>query len=105
MLCMNEVKRLCTDDTILMTVHVRDRMKLRGILYSDLVLAISNGEIIEQYENDTPYPSCLVHGYTADKCHLHAVVSIGSGMLWIITTYYPASDKWHNNYKTRKVDK
>ena len=105
MLNIVEIKHLCNDDTILMTVHVRDRMKLRGIQYSDLVLAVSNGEIIEQYKDDYPYPSCLIHGYTADKRHLHAVVSIGSGRLWVITTYYPTLDKWDNNYKTRKVAK
>ena len=103
MILVKDIKSLCHDDTIVITVHARERMKKRNISYDYLVLALSNGEIIEQYEDDNPYPSCLVLGYTSDNRPLHVVISIGSGVIWGITTYYPTLDKWEDDYKTRKA--
>lgn len=105
MISMKDVKPLCYDDTIVLTVHVLDMMKKRGILYNDILLTLSSGEIIEQYEEDKPYPSCLILGYTADNRPLHIVMSIGSGVIWGITAYYPTLEKWEADYKTRKVVK
>jgi len=102
MITMEEVKPLCTDETLVLTTHVRERMKKRGIEYSDLLFAVSNGEIIEQYKDDNPYPSCLVLGHTANNRPLHVVVSIGSGVLWVITSYCPAPEKWKKNFSERR---
>lgn len=51
------LRNLCKDETILMTKHVYNRCRERGIRYSDIKNAILNGEIIEQYPDDFPYPS------------------------------------------------
>jgi len=105
MLDIQDIKALCNDAGIVLTAHVDEMMNKRNVLYSDMVIAISNGEIIEQYESDKPFPSCLILGYTTDNRPLHIVVSIGSGVLWVITTYYPTLDRWESDYKTRKVVK
>jgi hypothetical protein len=102
---IEEIKPLCTDENILLTAHVLNRMKKRGIQYSDMVYAIRNGEIIEQYENDTPCPSCLVLGYTPSNSPLHTVLSVDGETIWIITAYYPSSDKWDDLFKNRKAVK
>ncbi|MCL2366577.1 MAG: DUF4258 domain-containing protein [Oscillospiraceae bacterium] len=68
-----------------------------------MIHAITNGEIIEQYRDDYPYPSCLILGATvSNKQHLHVVCGVSNGRLWIITTYYPDLGKWEADYKTRK---
>jgi len=105
MLDMKTIKPLCKDDCIVLTAHVDEMMNKRSVLYSDMVIAISNGEIIEQYENDKPFPSCLMLGYTLDNRPLHIVISISSGVIWVITTYYPTLDRWELDYKTRKAAK
>ncbi|MCL1806365.1 MAG: DUF4258 domain-containing protein [Oscillospiraceae bacterium] len=46
------------------TKHARIRLAERGITVNDLQNAIRTGEIIKQYEDDTPFPSCLVLGRT-----------------------------------------
>lgn len=61
------------------------------------------GEIIERYPNDYPYPSCLLLGSAVNKRKIHIVCGIGNGKLYIITAYYPDTDKWENDYKTRKA--
>ncbi|WOC31658.1 MULTISPECIES: DUF4258 domain-containing protein [Caproicibacterium] len=99
---IEDIWALCSDQTIFMTQHAHDRCRERGIKYKDLKSTILTGEIIEQYPTDTPYPSCLLLGVTVNHKPLHLVCSIGTGILWIITAYFPNSEKWDNNFKTRK---
>ena len=78
------------------------RCEERGIEYERLKEVILNGEIIEQYPNDYPYPSCLMLHSFANNIHLHVVIGLGEGLLWLITAYYPDDDEWESDYKTRK---
>lgn len=80
-------------------------MKERSIKYDDIVSSVLNGDIIEQYQDDTPYPSCLVCGYTEKGQPLHIVISLNKNIAWIITIYVPSLDKWNDDFKTRKVVK
>ena len=61
-----------------------------------------NGEIIEEYENDYPYPSCLVYGIDLNNKVLHIVCGSNKEELWIITAYQPNNTEWKNDLKTRK---
>ena len=104
-ICIDDLKSLCFfDDNIIMTQHLVIRCRERGIKFDDIKNAILTGEIIEQYPTDFPYPSCLVLGLNVKDIYLHVVSGIGDGKLWIITAYFPASDKWEDNYKVRKVE-
>ena len=68
----------------------------------DVMELIWNGEIIEQYPEDFPVPSCLVLGFTVRKRALHAVLSTDGTWIYLITAYYPSSDEWEEDMKTRK---
>ena len=78
------------------------RLFQREITTDDVVYAIQNGEIIEQYPLDYPYPSCLVLGIALNNKHIHVVCGLGLNELWLITAYYPNPDEWTNDLKTRK---
>ena len=84
------------------TKHCLNRLNQRNILMSDVKNAINNGEIIEYYYNDYPYPSCLIMGYTKSKKELHLVCGINKEYLFVITAYYPNSDKWEDDMKIRR---
>ena len=99
MLDIREIRELCTDDRIILTQHVVKRCQERGIAFNDIVNAILRGEIIEQYPDDYPYPSCLI----LSDGPLHVVAGIGQGMIWIITAYKPTAQKWESDWKTRKA--
>lgn len=75
----------------------------RGIKRADVKNCIKNGEIIEEYPNDYPKPSCLILGVTLDNKALHVVVGHDSDYLYIITAYYPTIDKFEEDHKTRRV--
>ena len=77
-------------------------MQERDITRVDVKNCLENGEIIEDYPNDFPYPSCLVFGYTINNKVIHVVVGKDSEYIYIITAYFPNTVKFENDLKTRK---
>ena len=59
-------------------------------------------EIIEQYPDDYPYPSCLILGMSIEDKYLHVVIGNHESDLFLITAYFPSFDKWESDFKTRK---
>lgn len=95
---------MCGTEHEIITLHCMARLEKRGIKIADVEYAILNGEIIELYPEDTPFPSCLIFGVLMDKTPLHIVCSIGDGKLYLITAYYPSLDKFEADYKTRRKE-
>lgn len=99
---IQEIKRLCEDETIEASGHFVERGRRRNISYKETKEAIINGEIIEEYPDDYPFPSCLILGVTVGGKVLHVVAGIGNGRLWLITVYEPDKARWSSDFKTRK---
>ena len=100
MLRIEDIRGLCTDDTIVLTEHLLIRMRQRQIKWKDIKHTIEEGEIIKQYPDDYPFPSCLINGE-----NLHIVCSVGEGRLYIITAYRPSLEQWETGGSTRKGDR
>ena len=98
----NIIKKLIANKKIRWTNHALVRLIQRNISQEDIENAILNGEIIEEYENDYPYPSCLIYGINLKNEVLHIVCGLNEIELWIITAYYPDNIKWEDDLKTRK---
>ena len=81
------------------------RLQERGIFPTDVISCITSGDIIEQYPNDYPYPSCLILGINTDSKYIHSVIGSNGSELTFITAYYPNLDKWEPDLKTRKAVK
>ena len=56
------------------TEHCATRMFERNISKIDVINTILNGKIIEYYENDYPFPSCLILGLDNGNVMLHVCV-------------------------------
>ena len=102
---VTELQKLCGAGSIRWTVHVLKRLMQRGIRQAAVIQAIDSGEIIEQYPEDYPHPSCLLLGTTATGDALHVVCGLGNGEVWMITAYHPDPDEWESDCKTRRVTK
>jgi hypothetical protein len=98
----NEVKRLCKLNAYRWTDHILERMARRNISREDVKSSLEYGEIIEEYPDDYPQPSCLILGRLDCNNPLHVVCGISHDELWMITTYYPDLTEWHDDYKTRR---
>ena len=99
---IDTIKKFVTCGKIRWTNHVIIRLLQRNINQRDVEHALLNGTIIEEYENDYPYPSCLILGYNIDNKILHIVCGISEDTVHIITAYYPNTDKWEEDMKTRR---
>ncbi len=96
------LKALCKPERIAITEHARLRLFERGIMVSDIISCIASGEIIEQYEDDKPFPSCLILGVSAQNKPIHVVVSEDGEFIYLITAYFPDESVWKSDYRTRK---
>ena len=104
-LSIDKIKELIKNEKIRWTNHVVVRLLQRRINQSDVESALLNGEIIEEYENDYPYPSCLVYGINIHNQVIHIVCGSNGIELWVITAYYPDNIEWEEDLKTRKENK
>lgn len=84
-------------------IHAVRRMFQRGIDELEVKDILEKGEIIEEYPDDTPFPSRLVLGWSALR-PLHVVVADNqkSGERIVVTVYEPSPDQWDNEFKRRK---
>lgn len=100
------ISELATDrKNIYLTLHVLNRFRERGITLADAQNVLLYGEIIEQYPNDYPFPSCLELGAAICGKALHVCCGVGDNKIWLITAYYPSEREWERDLKTRKVVK
>lgn len=102
MVDIEQYRRLNRDETIAVTNHARMRFAERGIALDDIEKAIENGQIIEEYLEDKPFPSCLISAHIAGDKALHLVVSSDEEFLYIITAYWPDAEKWTDDFTKRK---
>ena len=84
-------------------LHALLRMRERAISVDEVSHAIRTGKEIENYPEDTPYPSRLVLGWTGAR-PLHIVVAdnIKDREIIVITVYEPESKRWLPGFSRRK---
>jgi len=89
------------------TDHARKEMEaepLGRIRVEEVLQALDTGEIIEEYVDDTPYPSCLILGRTGAGRSVHIVCApvAAEERLVIVTTYQPDPERWEPDFRRRK---
>ena len=97
-----DIARLCKDQPLRWTNHILERLFQRNISTDDVKTVVANGEIIEQYPTDYPFPSCLMLGYTSTGRPLHVVCGSSGAELWLITAYFPNPFEWSKDFKQRR---
>ena len=91
-----------SDSNIKWAKHCLERIQERDISISDVESCLQTGEIIEYYPDDFPHPSCLIYGHTKENKILHIVVGSDGNTIFFITAYFPSTDKFEKDLKTRK---
>ncbi len=96
------IKSFVSSNKIKWSTHCLERMQERDISRADVKKCISTGEIIEDYPEDYPHPSCLIFGYSEADRVLHVVVGMDNECIYIITVYVPNREKFEDDLKTRR---
>lgn len=78
------------------TEHADEETHADALVYDEVYLSVMNGEVIETYKKDRPYPSCLVYGTNFAGEPIHSVWAYNEASLWavLITVYRPDPDRW-----------
>jgi len=81
---------------IKITNHADEEAEADQLVFDEVYYSVFQGEIIENYQNDKPYPSCLVYGKTFGGDPVHSVWAFNDKNQWtvLITVYRPDPDLW-----------
>ncbi|MCH8295798.1 DUF4258 domain-containing protein [Candidatus Poribacteria bacterium] len=90
---LTEIQDKIQKDEYRISDHAIKRMIQRSIDRFEVMEAILNGEIIEEYLQDKYSPSCLIYGRTKVGRDLHVQVSLAPKVV-VITTYEPHPGGW-----------
>ena len=102
MIDVERLKFYFETDSVFVSEHATKRFRERGIRIKDVRNAVKSGEIIEQYPDDYPYPSCLILGTSSTSEKIHVVMSDEGTSSRIITAYFPDKAKWSDDLRTRR---
>ncbi len=88
---------------IVFRVHAVKRMFQRQVSVDDVHKVLEIGEVIEDYPEDTPFPSKLFLGWSEGRpIHVVAASNEASGETIIITVYEPDPNEWEPGFRRRK---
>ena len=90
--------------TVVFSVHAARRMFERGMSADDVVEVVGRGETIEDYPEDTPYPSKLLLGQPEGR-PIHVVVALNEAddETIVVTVYEPDPSKWEPGFRRRML--
>lgn len=89
--------------TFVYRVHAAKRMLQRGVPAADVEAVVAQGDTIEDYPDDTPFPSRLLLGAPAARpLHVVAADEPGTDITYIITAYYPDPAQWDVDFRRRR---
>ena len=99
------IRKIAEKDRIAFKKHSAIRMREREIYADEVKEVLMHGEIIEEYWDDRPFPSCLVFGFTEKQKPVHIVIAINSDdqIIYVITVYSPSKEEWENGFMRRKT--
>ena len=84
--------------------HADEEAEADHLMFDEIYFSVLHGEIIEDYPNDKPYPSCLIYGETFSGAPVHSVWAYNANNQWavLITVYKPDPKRWINWRERRK---
>ncbi len=83
--------------------HALRRMAQRGITPADVSAVLTAATVVDDYPNDTPYPSQLLLGIVDGRAiHVVAACDGATDECYIITAYEPDPSLWQSDWMTRR---
>ena len=78
------------------SIHADEKIDNDLITIGDIFASVQDGEVIEDYPDDRPFPSCLIYGRAHGTEPLHSVWGYDEDerLAVLITVYRPDPDRW-----------
>ena len=94
---------MTAEEKLIFRAHALGRMFERRISADDVRNVLKSGSTIEEYPDDTPYPSRLVLGRAGGRpIHVVAARNDARCETIVVTVYEPDPDQWDAEYRRRK---
>ena len=78
--------------------------KERSISVAYLLVVLNSGATVEDYPEDTPFPSRLTLGWVGQRpVHVVWATAASTGRVVIITVYEPNLEEWDNAFCRRRT--
>ena len=106
MIKIEDIIESIKDGRIRITDHADDEAQNDNLLFEDIFISVQKGEIIEQYPDDKPYPSCLILGKDIKGEPIHSVwtYNVETKSSVLVTVYRPHPERWKEDWKTRRQE-
>lgn len=96
MMTIGEIVDAIRDNRLRITDHADEEAQADKLTLDEIFFSVFQGEIIEAYPGDKPYPSCLIYGATFTDEPVHSVWAYNEANQWavLITVYRPDPNRW-----------
>jgi hypothetical protein len=101
---LQEIVKAIDEGRINITEHADEELAADSIYNEELYHSVREGEIIEDYPDDFPFPSCLIYGKAPDGKPIHSVWAYAGAYrkAILITAYVPDPTRWIDFRERRK---
>jgi hypothetical protein len=103
MMKIEDINSAIQSNRVRISDHADEEAQSDELTFDEVYFSVVHGEILEQYPEDKPYPSCLVHGRTFGGDPVHTVWAFNTENQWavLITVYRPDPERWIDFRKRR----
>lgn len=93
---IEDLVRAISGGRVRISDHADEEATNDGLSYDEIVVSVMRGEVIEDYPEDRPYPSCLIYGENERGEPIHSVWGYNEekGAAVLITVYRPDPRRW-----------
>ncbi|MCP5053328.1 MAG: DUF4258 domain-containing protein [bacterium] len=104
---INLIREAISKNKIRITDHADEEAQNDRLSFTEIYHSAIEGEIIEDYPTDKPYPSCLIYGNNSKGMPVHSVWAYNEENGWavLITVYKPDPGRWINFKQRKKKEK
>ncbi len=103
---INDIKLAVDVNKFFISRHAKEEAEADSLSLDEILSSVTQGEIIEHYDDDKPLPSCLIYGQSNKDRPVHSVWAYNgdTGYAILITVYRPDPQKWINWRIRRKIN-
>jgi uncharacterized protein DUF4258 len=85
------------------TDHADEEAHADQLSLDEILFSVTQGEVLESYPTDKPFPSCLIGGTTRQGDPVHSVWAYNAESRWavLVTVYRPDPERWVDWRKRR----
>lgn len=100
---LNLFRQAVSNGNIVWRKHTLEKMLQRNISREEVLAVMEQGEVIQTYDYDKPFPSVLMLGFSNNR-PIHVVVSFdeSQSIVFVITAYEPDLAIFEPDFKTKK---